>query len=197
MPENPTATGSLSTSSSLLTRVRQNEPQAWERLVDLYSPLVFRWCRWTKLPAQEAADVMQNVFLAVFKNIARFDPEQPGATFRGWLYTITRNAANDRIGELVRQPQGVGGTTVYERLRELPVDLDESSELAPAAADVVRRAMELIQNEFETRTWRAAVLMIEGGSASDVAQQLGMTPNAVRNAKWKVLRRLRDELGEP
>jgi len=35
----------LSTSTSLIRQVRDNEPQAWERLSTLYASMVFAWCR--------------------------------------------------------------------------------------------------------------------------------------------------------
>ncbi|HUT93224.1 MAG TPA: hypothetical protein VMY37_27415 [Thermoguttaceae bacterium] len=34
-----------SLSSTLLDRVRAQRPEAWQRLVDLYGPVVCRWCR--------------------------------------------------------------------------------------------------------------------------------------------------------
>ena len=40
---------SSSTSTSLLRRVRANQAEAWARLVDLYGPLVWHWCRQSDL----------------------------------------------------------------------------------------------------------------------------------------------------
>ncbi len=36
---------SSSTSTSLLRRVKARDPDAWQRLVNLYGPLVYRWAR--------------------------------------------------------------------------------------------------------------------------------------------------------
>ena len=50
---------------------KADDPAAWDRLVDLYAPLVYRWCRRWDLPEQEIADVFQDVFQAVATHIAR------------------------------------------------------------------------------------------------------------------------------
>src|SRR5437868_592372 len=50
------------TSLSLLQRARQKEPDAWQRLVILYEPLVRHWCRRGGVAAQDIADVTQEVF---------------------------------------------------------------------------------------------------------------------------------------
>ena len=73
----------------------------------------------------------------------------------------------------------------------------ESSPNSDAAAGVIHRATDLIRAEFENRTWKAFWLCaVEHQSSGEVAKQLGMTPGAVRQAKYKVLRRLREELGD-
>ena len=79
------------TSSSLLRRAMAREPEAWERLVGLYSPLVRHWCRQWGIAEHEIADVTQEVFAAVVSSLGQFRPDQPGTTFRGWMRGITRH----------------------------------------------------------------------------------------------------------
>lgn len=87
--EGPSSSGA--TSRTLIARVKADDPAAWERLVVLYGPLVYRWCRHRDLPEQETADVFQNVFQALAQHIAGFRKEKEGDTFRGWLRRITDN----------------------------------------------------------------------------------------------------------
>ena len=57
--------------------------------------------------------------------------------------------------------------------------------------------MSLVRDQFEERTWRAFWrVAVEDRSPSEVAEELGITANAVRQAKSRVLRRLREEMGE-
>src|SRR4051794_38956050 len=85
------ASGPDATSPSLLLRVQGNQAAAWERLVELYAPLVYHWCRRARLGEEDTADVFQEVFRAVARTIGAFRRDRAGDTFRGWLRTITRN----------------------------------------------------------------------------------------------------------
>jgi RNA polymerase sigma-70 factor (ECF subfamily) len=60
-----------------------------------------------------------------------------------------------------------------------------------------RRALSVLQSEFETRTWQAFWrAAVDGQSPAEIAADLNMTPAAVRKAKSRVLRRLREEIGD-
>ena len=191
---------STTTSRSLLERVRANEPEAWDRLVTLYAPLVFQWCRGWNLPEQDAADIFQEVFQAVAAHIGSFRKEQPRDTFRGWLQTITRNKVYDHFRRLHREPEGVGGTEAQTRMAQVPAPTpgeDSSPSEEVAEQGVIYQVLESIRAEFTERTWQAFWrTAIEGCSAPDVAAELSMSAGAVRVAKSRVLQRLREELGD-
>ncbi|HEY7427534.1 MAG TPA: sigma-70 family RNA polymerase sigma factor [Gemmataceae bacterium] len=191
---------STATSRSLLERVKADEPQAWDRLVRLYAPLVFQWCRGWDLREQDAADVFQEVFQAVATHIGTFRKEREGDTFRGWLRTITRNKVHDHFRRLGREPEGVGGTDAQARLAQLPAPSPrEDSNLSEQRAErgLITHVLDLIRPEFAERTWQAFWrTAIEGGSAPEVAAELSMSAGAVRVAKSRVLQRLREELGD-
>jgi RNA polymerase sigma-70 factor (ECF subfamily) len=185
---------------SLAIRLRAGSADAWCELVNLYGPLVDSWCRRAGLSESARADVGQEVFLAVHRGIARFDSTQPHATFRGWLWTITRNAV---LKWLERQgPQPRGGSTALARLADIPEPWEDSAcEESPSTPDesasLLRRALDQIRPTVEPQTWNAfwntAVL---GRSAPEVAEELSLTPAAVRQAKSRILRRLRRQLGD-
>lgn len=185
------------TSSSLLRLVKQNDDEAWERLLDLYGPLVYSWCRHCGMQADDAADVLQEVFRAVAGGIANFRYDRPGDTFRGWLRTITHNKIRDHYRRSDRQPQADGGTASLARFSQIADD-DSSDQLAAEPmGGLLRRALDLVRVEFTENTWQAFWLTtVEQQPTIDVAEQLGITSGAVRQAKYKVLRRLREELGE-
>ncbi len=186
------------TSASLLDRARQNVPGAWERLVELYAPLVYHWCRRGGLGPEDSADIFQDVFRAVAEHLAGFRRDRAGDTFRGWLRTIARNKIRDYYRRAAGQPRATGGTDAQLRLADVPeppVD-DEASE-AGVVAGQVRRVLESIRGEFEERTWRAFwAVQMDGRGTDEIGAELGLTASAVRKAKFRVLRRLREELGD-
>ena len=190
---------SSATSRSLLARVQADEPQAWERLVHLYAPLVHQWCRRHGLQDQDLADVFQEVFQAVVSHVGRFRKERAGDTFRGWLRRITQNKLRDHFRRQGRDVRGVGGSSARERLAQLPEPppAEDERPVEDAERGLFARALGLIREEFEERTWAAFWrTAVEGRAAKDVGAELSMTPGAVRVAKSRVLHRLREELGD-
>ena len=187
------------TSRTLLERVKADDGAAWETLVGLYGPVVYRWLRRWDVSEHEAADVFQDVFHSLARNIGEFRKENAGDTFRGWLHRITDNKVRDHLRKLGRQPGGEGGTEAQLRLASLPqpsLREWEESGVGHDSAGLLRAAVELIRNEFEARTWQAFwMTAVEGKLPADVAEELGMSPGAVRVAKSRVLKRLREELG--
>jgi RNA polymerase sigma-70 factor (ECF subfamily) len=192
---------STATSRSLLEGARANDPAAWERLVALYAPLVLCWCRRSGLRGEDAADVFQEVFQAVAAHLGGFRRERPDDTFRGWLRTITRSKVADHYRRRAGEPSGAGGSEARALMAELPWanprDHDPDAGGDEVEHALLRRALESIRGEFEPRTWQAFWLTaVEGRAAADAADELGMSPGAVRVAKSRVLHRLRAELGD-
>ncbi|MBY0522916.1 MAG: sigma-70 family RNA polymerase sigma factor [Gemmataceae bacterium] len=186
-----------STSLSLLERVQAQDKDAWNQLVHLYGPLVYQWCRRWQLQAEDAADVLQDVFQAVAARIRSFRRDRPGDSFRGWLWSITRHKIGDHFRKKSQEPQATGGSDALERLCDLPDQPPPEADDDPAGQGMVHRAVDLIRPEFEERTWRAFWrVALEGHATKDVAADLGVTPDAVRMAKSRVLRRLRQVLDE-
>src|SRR4051794_36524019 len=105
-----------STSHTLLVRVQKLEPQAWERFLRLYGPLVYGWCLQARLNPADAADAMQEVFAAVFASIGNFHRDHPGDTLRGWLRVICRHKLNDFFRRRAKSPAGVGGSEATVQL---------------------------------------------------------------------------------
>ena len=72
--------------------------------------MVFLWCRQWGLSVHDAADVVQEVWTTVAMHLADFRRERPEDTFRGWLWTITRNKLRDRVRRWRNRACAVGGT---------------------------------------------------------------------------------------
>lgn len=193
------AATSDSTSSSLIARVRNADPQAWERLAAMYVPLVYQWGREAGLAEPDVADVAQNVFVAVHRGIGAFRGDRSGESFRGWLWRITRNEVLMLYRRKANQPQAVGGTDAQQAWQAVPDYFQ--SETAPSDErsehELLRRAVEFIRNEFEPSTWQAFwQSTIDRRPGAEVAETLGLTPGAVRQAKYRVLKRLREFMRE-
>lgn len=197
----PIANSDSSSGLSLAVRLNAGSSQAWDELVQLYGPLIESWCRRFGISEAVRADIGQEVFLAVHRSIKSFNPQQTGATFRGWLWTITRNAVlqwQRRQGPAA----AAGGSTAQAALAEIcePFDQSESESMQTESnetATLISRALDQIRPQIAEQTWDAfwntAVL---GRSTAEVADELGISAMSVRQAKSRVLRRLRKQLGD-
>jgi RNA polymerase sigma-70 factor (ECF subfamily) len=185
------------TSLSLLERARASDGAARQRVVQLYRPLVLAWCR-GGVRGTDAEDVAQEVLTSAFIHLGQFRRDRPEGTFRGWLRAITRNQVLLHFRRNQGRAQAEGGSDAWAELQAVvdPLAGQPQEETADARA-LYRRAMELVRGDFEEQTWQAFWLtVVEGRSAAVLAPELGMTPAGVRQAKARVLRRLKDELGE-
>lgn len=179
------------TSPSLLKRLRDNSANSgsWNRFVEIYAPLLIHWVKRMGLEYNEAVDIVQEVMLELTVRLPSFQYDA-NSSFRGWLRTLTRNKTRDYLRRNIARRK-------YESLKALespeadtPVFDDKEYDRALA-----RRALELMKCEFEETTWRACwESVVEGRRAEAIAQELGMSVNAVYLAKGRVLRRLRQEL---
>jgi RNA polymerase sigma-70 factor (ECF subfamily) len=183
---------------SLLERLRANDGDAWQQLLRLYGPLVRYWCCRAGLRDEDAADVTQEVFAGVAAGFAGFQRDRPGGSFRGWLRGITRIQLQAHFRRNQGRPQAEGGSDAWQNLQEVadPLAVPDADEQT-AASQVYLRALEQVRAYFEPQTWQAFWRSaVDGRRPAELAGELGMRPAAIRQAKSRVLRRLKQELGD-
>lgn len=176
---------------SLLERLRSpGDQDAWVRFVRLYTPLLYQWARRLRLDADDAADLVQDVFTVLVAKMPRFIYD-PNRRFRGWLWTVAVNKLRERRRrEPASIPTDIAGV-------DLPDGSDPAAEFTEAEYRryVTDRALRLLQSDFDPTTWRAFWEHVPNGrTAPDVAAELGVSVGAVYAAKTRVLARLRAEL---
>jgi RNA polymerase sigma-70 factor (ECF subfamily) len=180
----------MDTPASLLERLRRpSDPEAWNRFVELYTPLIYHWARHTGMQEADAADLVQEVLALLFRKLPEFNYDRK-QSFRAWLRTVTLNKWREgrrRAGVAVE-----GGAN----LSELPaVDEQTAFEEAEYRTHLVRQALNGLQKEFPTATWKAFQgYVIAGRGAQEVAAELGLRVGTIYAAKSRVLSRLRQEL---
>ena len=184
---------SQSISTTLLLAAKARDDAAWLRLDRTFRPIVLRWFRKRWHVSQATAeDLVQNVLLRALAGLNGFQRNKQGQSFTGWLWIIAKNEVADYFRQQALADAGLGGTDHQLFLAELPDvpprDDDQDVQLK------LNRLLELIQCDFSDSTKTIFERVIVGGeSASDVAADLGMNKSAVREAKRRLLRRLRDE----
>src|SRR5262249_11738594 len=148
------------------------------------------------LSEDDAADLLQDVFRSVTGAIDRFHRDRPGDTFRGWLWSIARNKLRDHFRDREREPAAAGGSEALAQFTQIPDDEPEGAADGEPSRALLHRALELVRGGFEELTWQAFWrTTVDGRAPADVAAELGLGLASVYQAKSRVLRRLREELG--
>jgi RNA polymerase sigma-70 factor (ECF subfamily) len=185
------------TSNSLLERLRQGPNEtAWRRMVDLYTPLIRGWLRRYALNDSDCDDLMQEVLAVVVRRLPDFQRRPQIGSFRRWLRTITVNCLRDFWRAQRFKPRATGNQEFGSILAELEDPESALSKLWDVEHDrhVTQCLMEKIRPRFEAKTWQAFQrVALDGAPVDQVAQELGLSVNAVFIAKSRVVHLLRKE----
>jgi RNA polymerase sigma-70 factor, ECF subfamily len=197
----PSQSSSGATRASLISRVRCHESKAWCELVELYGPLIAHWCYRFELDSHTTADCVQEVFAAVSSGLPQYRSRNNHGSFRSWLWTITRNRVVDQLRRKQSQGLAKGGTSAMDKLRQIPAASEEETADEPSSdaelKRLVARALDQIRNEFETRSMNIFQRsVIDQVATAIVAAEFNVQPATVRQTRSRILRRLRQQLGD-
>ena len=192
--------GDLPTRPSLLVRIRDlKDAEAWRQFVAIYEPVIQRFLRRRGLRDADAADLAQETLANVARGIERFHYDPQRGRFRGWLLTIARRqlAQFHERGARRAAPVGSGLTEVHDALAQIPDDDEARQWERDCEQQALDWGLRHIEREFQPSTWRAFyATAVEQQPPQSVAQELGLSANAVYTAKSRVTARLRQVLAE-
>lgn len=182
-----TSTGTLSRSDEELMNLVQSadDCDAFACLFDRYVRSAFRVARSICASPTRAEDIVQEGFLAVWRDRARFDSER--GSFRAWAMTIVRGAAFDavRYDGAVKRPRLAAEQPPAAPSRALsPEDQtivnDEARALRTSLAELPEAQAEVISLAFFGEL-----------SHTEIAQQLDLPPGTVKGRMRLGLEKLR------
>ena len=184
------------TSTTLILRIQNGEMVAWNRFMELYTPLLRKWCRKPggKLTRQDRQDITQDVLSKVGKAVKDFDVNREGRSLRAWLRTITQNTIadylekNEKRKNVSRLISDTGSIKEpYNKSFELTEEPDEKIIL-------LRQVLKTIKPQFREEHWEVVDLFVNAEKTStEIAEIMKMKPEAVRKIKSRILKRIRDE----
>jgi|TARA_B110000196_G_scaffold320215_1_gene341173 RNA polymerase sigma factor (sigma-70 family) len=187
-----TVNGRYETNMDLLLQLKSDETvnreMGWGIFVDRYGPIICGFARNAGLPSSEADDIMQTVLFNFFRVADRFEYDPSKGRFRGYLKRITLNAIRQRY----RKKQEGNLDTFGMEAAEDPRDDLEAAFDREWAEHLLSEAMTEARPKFEPKTWEAFELYGRRGMSCDkTAERLNMSQEAVRHAKSRVMRAVR------
>jgi RNA polymerase sigma-70 factor (ECF subfamily) len=191
---NPPAVGSHEgTDEQLLARTAVGDREALALLFRRYAHTVRALAERILRDASEAEDLVQEVFLFVFRKGALFDPERGSA--RSWLIQVAYHRAFDRRRHLVSR-RFYSNLELQEALlrAEEPAALTNSYEDSIEAAlgrDALRRIDEVLS---EAQRLVIRLYFFDGYTLQEIAAVSGQSVGNVRNHYYRALEKMRKEI---
>lgn len=179
------------TPHSLLDRIRNGEGDAWRALLTIYEPLLRHWLRAVGLQSADEDDLTQQILTVLVRKLPTFRHNGRDGAFRAWLRSITML----EIAELQRRQAALPPLRDVEGL-DLPCPDDELARAWEAEYErhILNGLLQLIRPDFTASAWQVFQrVALEGIPPRIVAQEMGLTVNAVTLIKSRILRRLRQE----
>ncbi len=87
--------------AQVVQRHLASDPQAFGALVDRYQSRLLNFVNRTIGDRERAEDLVQEVFIRVFRHLHRFDQTKKFST---WIYTIASNLAKNELRNRSRNP---------------------------------------------------------------------------------------------
>ena len=172
--------------SDLIRRARDGEAAAFDRLVEVHTPRLYRLARRTAPDHAEAEALVQEAWLRAWKNRKRCSADRP---FFPWLAAIAMNLARDRW----RQRRPLDFADVGDSVGFIPSD--EASIEVQVEAGQARERLSRYVEELRPE-WRMVIsLRYDGGlEYAEIAAVLGIPLNTVRTHLRRARQALRERL---
>ncbi len=185
------------TSISLLDRAREDAgSDSWDQLVAIYSPLLRRWAERFEIQSSDADDLVQEVLVAIARELPEIQHSGRIGAFRSWIRTMLVHRLQNHWRSRNYRPSAKGGPSILVQLCELEDASSGVSRMWDSEHDrhVLSKLLTLLRPRFQENTWQAFERqMIDGQSPDVVAKELEMPIHSVYVAKSRVLNAMRNE----
>lgn len=168
---------------------------ALKEIIDRYTSILFNFISRFGFSEGDVTDILQNVFIKVWKNAKNFDSEK--SSFKTWVFTITRNTVYDELRKKKDKTALISLNDTYEGGNEIEIE-DVSKDIV----DVLERAdnKKVLLSALEELSFEEKNIILlhfeESLTFSDIAKMLKMKENTVKSKHRRALVKLRDILEE-
>ena len=182
------------TRSTLLMGVRNPaDARAWGEFVALYEPLLTAYIRHRGLGAEDACDVVQEVFARLVKALPQFALDRKRGRFRTWLWQICQSALADWARRRRRQARAEDAW--LDRLSEPPTASEADSDVEWAGLHrrrILSFALETVRARSQPKSWACFERhLLQRRPSAEVAGELGLSVAAVNVNCSRILDRVR------
>lgn len=183
-----TVSGRPIVANTILQRIALGEKAAVQECLSRYGGLVWSLARRFLGNATEAEDAVQDIFVELWKNAAKFNPSLSSEPT--YITMVTRRRLIDRRRKIVRRPE----------LVQLPDAVASKQQPGTNQIELIDEAAQAAAALLELRPEQQQVLKLavyHGLTHEEIAQNTGMPLGTVKTHARRGLIRLREALGVP
>lgn len=173
----------------LLSKLRRNDPSAFETLVRLHQDRVYDFCVRMLNDREEAFDLTQEIFLSIHQNVDKFRAD---AKLTTWIFRISRNHCLNRLKYLKRR--GRGRSEEFGEVNEKAISESMGGSSQPDDLVVKNRERQLVHQAIEEldEEQRSLVVLrdVEGLSYDEIMEITELPEGTVKSR----LHRAREKL---
>lgn len=174
--------------AELVAACRRGDENAWNTLVDRYQRLIFTIPRRAGLSEEQAADVLQEVFLTLFEKLDEI--EQPDR-IRSWIVTT----AKFKTWGIVRGSKGFFSPETEEEMEREMLNLSDASPLADEVLieieqqHLIRTALKELEERCQ-KILSMIYLRDAAASYAEVAHEIGVGETSISPMRSRCLQKL-------
>ena len=189
------------TPTSLWDRVLDGDSAAWEKLVDVWTPCIFEFCRRKGIQEADAGDVVQQVMIRVFRFRDKFSKEAEGQRLKAWLLMIIGQVIADYYRQFAGKNRAQGGSDMADQMANLAETLDTASAADSLDGEPLfdaglwmARTLDIIREDVTEQTWQIfEMFKIQDRTAKEVGERFGLKETTVRQRVFTVTQRIKRE----
>ncbi len=174
---------------ALIAAALAGSPHAWEKLVKRYESRVFNQGLRLMGNPSDAMDLLQEVFLGVYRNLHRFRGD---AKFSSWLFRIAHNKAIDlsrRKRLLARTPPNAEGEA--NPLEGLPADRQQEPEISLMHSELNQRIVERLSQLPLAQRLVVELKVFQSMTFEEIADMQDISENTAKTRFYAALKKLK------
>ena len=174
---------------ALIAAALAGSPHAWEKLVKRYESRVFNQGLRLMGNPSDAMDLLQEVFLGVYRNLHRFRGD---AKFSSWLFRIAHNKAIDlsrRKRLLAGTPPNAGGEA--DPLEGLPADRQQEPEISLMRSELNQRIVERLSQLPLAQRLVVELKVFQSMTFEEIADMQDISENTAKTRFYAALKKLK------
>lgn len=178
---------------TLISKALGGSQRSWERLVRRHETMVYNYCLRMTRNTSDARDLLQDVFLAVYRHLPSYRNE---GQFKGWMMRIAANKTMDLLRSRQRSPRLSTDEAADAALLQWQAPDDQNPDHAYEQHDANHRIRALLQALPPEQRLVVELKFFQHCTFDEIALQTGTPVNTVKSRLYASLQKLKDNLEE-